>query len=115
MSEISDQSNTNEIIFRGGYPALVQQKIDPQDFFPSYIQTYLERDVRQIKNILDLNKFKQFIKLCAGRVGQLINITNLAQEAGISTITAKSWLGALEASYVIFFVHPYHKNFSKNT
>ena len=102
-------------MFHGFYPSLYSQgnKIEPIDWYPNYIQTYLERDVRQIKNILDLNQFQLFLKMCAGRVGQLLNLSALASDCGITHNTAKSWLGLLEASYVIFLLRPHYKNFSK--
>ena len=85
----------------------------PTDFYPSYIQTYVERDVRMIKNISDINAFIQFVQLCAGRTGQLLNYNSLASDAGISPNTAKSWLSILEASYIVYRLQPYHRNFSK--
>ena len=107
------ENNPYVRIFQGGYPALHQMKMHPLDFYPSYIQTYLERDVRQIKNIEDLGRFHTFLKLCAGRVGQLVNFSSLAQDCGISHTTARHWLSVLEASYIIFFLQPFHKNFNK--
>jgi predicted AAA+ superfamily ATPase len=100
-------------IFRGGYPGLHQLNMDPLDFYPSYIQTYIERDVRQLKNIENFGRFQTFLKLCAGRVGQTINLSSLAQDAGVSHTTVRQWLNILEASYLIFFLQPYYNNFSK--
>ncbi len=100
-------------IFKGGYPGLHQKQMDPLDFYPSYIQTYIERDVRQIKNIENVSKFQIFLKLCAGRVGQIINFSSLASDCGISHTTAKQWLTLLETSYLVFFLQPYYQNFSK--
>ena len=100
-------------IFKGGYPGLHQLQMHPLDFYPSYIQTYIERDIRQLKNIVDLGRFQVFLKLCAGRVGQLINFSSLAQDAGISHTTAREWLTILEASYIVFTLQPYHQNFNK--
>jgi len=101
------------LIFRGQYPRIYDRDLSPTDFYPSYIQTYVERDVRMMKNIGDLNTFIQFIKLCAGRTGQLINYTSLANDAGTSPNTAKAWLSILESSYIIYRIHPYHRNFTK--
>jgi len=109
----TDQSYVLSLIFKGGYPALQQRGMDPLIFYPSYIQTYLERDVRQLKNIENLGKFQFFLKLCAGRVGQIINLSSLAQDAGVSHTTVRHWLTVLEASYIIFLLQPFHKNFSK--
>ncbi len=103
----------NQWLFTGGFPRIYDKDIHPTDFFPSYIQTYIERDVRTIKNITDVSTFVRFLKLCAARIGQLLNISSLANECGISTPTAQSWLSVLETSYVIYFLRPYYKNFNK--
>ena len=108
-----DASSATRGIFMGGYPGLHSHTMKPHEFFPSYIQTYIERDVRQIKNIENFAKFQTFLKLCAGRVGQLINFSSLAQDCGISHTTARQWLGILEASYIVFLLPPFHKNFNK--
>jgi uncharacterized protein len=105
--------NYEEIIFRGLYPGLYDREIGPNYFYPSYISTYIERDVRQIKNIENLNIFSDFLHLCAGRTGQIINLNSLAADAGISPNTAKSWLSILEASYIIYYLQPYYKNYNK--
>ena len=109
---ISDYSY-EQLMFKGLYPGIYDREIDPVHFYPSYVSTYIERDVRQIKIIDDLNRFSNFLQLCAGRVGQILNITSLAVDAGISPNTAKSWLSILEASYIIHFLQPYYKNFNK--
>ena len=101
------------MIFKGRYPRIYDRDIAPTDFYPAYIQTYVERDVRQIKNIGDSNAFIQFTRLCAGRIGQLLNHTSLANDAGISPNTAKAWLSILESSYILYRLQPYHRNFSK--
>ncbi|MEA3440238.1 MAG: ATP-binding protein [Chloroflexota bacterium] len=101
------------LIFTGQYPRIYDRNIQPIDFYPSYIQTYVERDVRMIKNIGDLNAFIQFIQLCAGRLGQLLNYSSLANDAGISPHTAKAWISILEASYIVYRIQPYYKNFNK--
>ncbi|MGB5288910.1 MAG: ATP-binding protein, partial [Ignavibacteriaceae bacterium] len=100
-------------IFSGFYPPIYDRKIEPSDWYPNYIRTYLERDVRLIKNIPDLNSFTLFVKLCAGRIGQLLNLSSLAIEAGISVNTAKSWLSILEASYIAYRLEPHFQNFNK--
>ncbi|MBX3055539.1 MAG: ATP-binding protein [Anaerolineae bacterium] len=100
-------------MFNGQYPPIYDRQIPPTDFFPAYLQTYVERDVRLLKNITDLNAFVQFTQLCAGRVGQLLNLASLANDAGISPNTAKAWLSVLEASYVVYQLRPYHQNFNK--
>ncbi len=100
-------------IFKGFYPSLYHRHIPPRDWFPSYIQTYLERDVRQIKNIDNLSLFQKFLKLCAARTGQLLNLSSLAVECGITHNTANSWIGILEASFLVHLLKPYHENFNK--
>lgn len=102
-----------ELIFTGMYPVIYDREIDPEFFYPSYISSYIERDVRQIKNIENLNSFSNFLQLCAGRTGQVVNLNSLATDAGISPNTAKSWLSILEASFIIYFLQPYYANFNK--
>ena len=106
-------SDANEAMFTGFYPRIFEQKLQPTEWYPGYIQTYIERDVRQITRVVDLSQFQTFIKLCAGRIGQLLNISSLANDCGVSVATARSWLSLLEASYIIYFLHPHYKNFSK--
>jgi predicted AAA+ superfamily ATPase len=105
--------NTNQWIFKGGYPRIYDKNIAPADFYPNYIQTYLERDVRELKAVNDLPAFIKFLKMCAARVGNLLNISSLANDCGISPNTAKAWLSVLEASYVIYLLQPFHSNFNK--
>ena len=101
------------LIFKGRYPRVFDRDMAPTDFYPAYIQTYVERDVRLLKNIGDSNAFIQFIRLCAGRIGQLLNYASLASDAGISPNTAKAWLSILESSYILYRLQPYYRNFSK--
>jgi predicted AAA+ superfamily ATPase len=101
------------LIFKGQYPRIYDRDIAPTDFYPAYIQTYVERDVRLMKNIGDINAFIQFTRLCAGRIGQLLNHASLANDAGISPNTAKAWLSVLESSYILYRLQPYHNNFNK--
>jgi predicted AAA+ superfamily ATPase len=103
----------NDVIFGGGYPAIAFEKITPQLWFPSYVRTYIERDVRQIKNISDLTLFQRLLYLCAGRVGQQINLSGLANDAGLDYKTVQSWLAIMQASYIVFQLPPYYKNFNK--
>lgn len=102
-----------DYIYYGGYPSIFKNKINPSDWYPNYIETYVERDVRNIKQIADLSLFRNFVKLCAGRIGQIINLSDLARDTGISHNTAKAWLSVLETSFIIFFLPPYFKNFNK--
>jgi len=103
----------NEALFRGGYPAIYDQPVEPGKWFPNYISTYIERDVRQIKNISNLGAFERVLKLCAGRIGQLMNMHNLAIEAGVDHKTISSWLSVLESSFIIYLLRPHFQNFNK--
>lgn len=114
FSELPPKAESYEhVIFKGQYPRIYDRDIAPTDFYPAYIQTYVEKDVRLMKNIGDLNAFIQFIQLCAGRIGQLLNNTSLANDAGISPNTARDWLSILESSYILYRLQPYHHNFNK--
>lgn len=103
----------DEVLFKGMYPPLFDRPVAPADFYPSYIETYLERDVRSMKNIGDLALFRKFVLLCAGRVGQLINLTSFGNEVGVDHKTIRSWLFVLETSFLIFLLRPYHRNWNK--
>ncbi len=114
LQELEPLADSYEnLIFKGQYPRIYDRAIPPSDFYPSYIQTYVDRDVRMIKNIGDINAFIQFTQLCAGRIGQPLNNASLANDAGISPNTAKSWLSILESSYILYRLQPYHRNFNK--
>lgn len=106
-------SDVTTMMYNGFYPPIYDQPVTPQRWYANYIRTYVERDVRQIKNIMDIYVFERFIKLCAGRIGQLLNMNSLAIEAGIDNKTVQSWLGVLENSYVVFRLQPYHSSFKK--
>ncbi len=102
-----------EVIYKGFYVKLYSHAVSPTLWYPSYILTYIERDVRQVTTIGDLTTFKLFMQLCAGRIGQLLNVSSLANDCGINLRTAETWLSLLQASYIIFLLQPYYKNFSK--
>lgn len=101
------------LVFQGGYPRVHAQKIPPFIWYPNYIQTYVERDLRQLKNVADLALFQKFVRLCAGRVGQLINWSDLGRDCGISYNTAKQWVSLLATSYLVFLLPPYFNNTNK--
>ncbi len=105
--------NLENYMFTGFYPGIYDKEINPSDFHSNYVKTYVERDVRQIKKIPDLNSFHRFLKLCAGRCGQLLNLSSLANDCGITHNTAKSWISVLETGYIITLLRPHHRNFSK--
>lgn len=106
-------ATVDEEIFKGAYPRIYDKDIPPIDFYPYYIQTYVERDVRLMKNIGDLSKFIRFIKLCAGRIGQLLNLSSLAIESGVAVSTISTWISILEASYICYLLKPDHNNYAK--
>lgn len=102
-----------KILYNGFYPPIYDRKINPQDYFPSYLDTYIERDVRLLQNISNATTFKRFIKLLAIHSGQPINYTELSNESGVSVPTVKSWISILIQSYLIYELPPYYKNISK--
>ncbi len=111
--ELPSHFSTNELLFRGFYPDLYNATTETGLFYANYIRTYIERDVRLIKNISNLATFEKFIRLCAGRIGQLLNMNNLATDVGVDVKTVSSWLSVLETSFVIFRLQPYHESFNK--
>ncbi|MHC1779116.1 MAG: ATP-binding protein [Bacteroidales bacterium] len=114
IEEIGEQElSPNRLIFMGGYPALYNANTDISNWFSNYIRTYVERDVRLIKNIGNLGVFERFLKLCVGRIGQLLNMSSLAIEVGVDVKTISSWISLLETSYIAFRLMPYHENFNK--
>lgn len=102
-----------EQLFYGFYPRIYKHNIQPLDWYSNYIQTYLEKDVREIINVKNMLAFKRFLSLCAGRHGQILNVSELANDAGIARQTANEWLSILEASFLIYLLPSFHKNFSK--
>ncbi len=100
-------------LWKGCFPRVYTTEISPAIWYANYIQGYVERDVRQVKNIFDLSLFQRFLKLCAGRIGQVLNITSLSSDAGVDQKTARAWLSLLEATYVITLLPPFYKNFGK--
>lgn len=100
-------------LYTGGYPALHSEAVTPADWFASYVATYLERDVRDLTSIRDLITFQRFLRLCAARTGQLLNLSSLATDCGIAQSTAAAWLSILEASYIVFRLTPHFANFGK--
>ena len=115
LAEIPDErlGSLDEMLLRGGYPALYSGAVDPGDWLASYVATYVERDVRQVLEVRDLMVFQRFLRLCAGRTGQLLNLNALAGEAGISHSTARAWMSVLESSDIVYLLPPYHRNFGK--
>jgi predicted AAA+ superfamily ATPase len=106
-------SDDDTLMLKGFYPPIYDQNIPPEDWCPNYIRTYIERDVRQLKNINDLIVFERFIKLLAARSGQELNNSALSLETGVDVKTIQSWIGILESSFIIYLLKPHHKNFNK--
>lgn len=115
LSELKSKIDidTDKLLLKGGYPAVWVKRVPVQDIVRNYYNTYIERDVRQVLNIKDLNKFQVFIRLCAGRTGSEFNASALSGEVGVSYHTIQEWLSILEASFVIFRLPPFYKNIGK--
>jgi len=113
--EIKNQyvNQLDDVILKGGYPLIHTEEMPVSDWFSAYVRTYVERDVRQVKNIGNLLVFDKFLYLCANRTGQLLNYSNLSIELGVDHKTVQSWIGILQASYIIFLLPPYYNNYNK--
>lgn len=101
------------LVQKGLYPRAHAGNVSVERLYANYIRLYVERDVRQIKNVADLGTFQKFMRLCAGRIGQVLNLTSLGDDCGIDHSTVKAWISLLEASYIVFTLYPYYKNFGK--
>lgn len=106
-------NSTDTLIFNGFYPSVITGQRPPDLFYPSYYTTYVERDVRQIKNLTDLNQFQKFMRILAGRTGCEMNASLVGNETGVSSPTIKSWLSLLQTSYLAFTLSPYYVNINK--
>ena len=106
-------ASLDEMLFTGGYPPLYDRSLRPRDWLSAYVMAYVERDVRQLLKVQDLEIFQRFVRLCAGRSGQILHLTSLATDCGVTHHTAKAWISVLEASYIVFQLRPHHVNFSK--
>ncbi|MBR4518815.1 MAG: ATP-binding protein [Victivallales bacterium] len=105
--------NPFDQVFRGGYPPIYDRGVKPTNWYAQYTQSYLERDVRQLVNVGDLDTFERFLRLTAGRSGQILNMDSLANDVGVSPVTVKRWISLLCASYVVFLLKPHSRNFNK--
>ncbi len=116
---IEELSNYNidlqleKLVFTGGYPRIYDKKIRPSAFYKSYLNTYIERDVRLLKNIVDYDLFIKFLKVLSGRTGQVLNTLAISEDCGISHNTVKEWISILVTSYIIYKLQPYYKNYKK--
>lgn len=109
----ANSTNLDHVLFSGLYPPVHDRRLAPHLWYGNYVQTYIERDVRQMINVRDLSTFQRFVRLCAGRTGQLLNLSGLAEDCAITHNTAKAWISILEASYLVFLLQPHHANFNK--
>lgn len=107
------EADLDERLFAGGYPPIYSRGAEPAMWLGNYVQTYIERDVHQLLNVRDLSTFRRFLALCAGRCGQLVNLSSLAADAGITRNTAAEWLSVLEAGFIVFQLRPYFNNYRK--
>jgi predicted AAA+ superfamily ATPase len=113
MNAKSEPSQLENMLFTGFYPPIYDRNIPPQSWYSDYVMTYVERDIRQLIHIQDLRTFHRFLQMCAVRTGQLLNLSSLAGDCGITHNTAKAWISVLEASYIVFLLSPHFKNFNK--
>lgn len=113
LHEAGFDLSLNEAMFKGGYPRVFKDHLEPTKAYRNYFQTYVERDLRELIQVKDLALFQKFIRLAAGRIGQLLNLEGLGNEVGVSSHTIKAWISILEASYIIIRIHPYFENFGK--
>ena len=104
----------DDILYSGFYPRILDQGLDPWQALGDYFETYVERDVRRLGGIRNLTSFRRFVRLCAGRVGQLVNLRSLGSDAGVTHTTIREWLTVLETSYIIFQLQPFHANIRKH-
>ncbi len=113
LSQAGYNLNRDEFIFTGFLPRIYKDKLEPHKVYRNYYQTYIERDLRRVSNIRNLDQYEKFLHLLAGRTGQLINLHALSGDIGVSSTTLGEWLSILEASFIIFRLKPYHANFGK--
>jgi uncharacterized protein len=113
LQQIKQSLAAHELIVNGFFPGLRYKNLNPERFYNSYLQTYVERDVRALLNLKDFSKFQQFLSLLAGRVGQIVNYTSLSNDTGVSSTTIKNWISVLKATYVVFELPPYYENIKK--
>jgi len=113
IKKFNTKLELNDFLFQGSYPRIYDQKIRPTIFYQSYVSTYIERDVRLLKNITNHDAFLKFLKIMAGRTGQILNTLAIADECDLSHNTVKEWISVLETSYLIFKLQPFYKNYRK--
>lgn len=113
MRELGDTSPYENLIYRGFYPRIIDRKLNPTEALSFYVDTYIRRDLREIKEIRNLSRFEDFLRLCAASVGQMLNMSRMANDIGVGVNTVKAWISVLEASYVVYLLRPHYRNFRK--
>ncbi len=113
LEEAGIELRLEEALIKGGYPRIYKDNLDPTKAYRNYFQTYVERDLRQLINVKDLIQFERFVRICAGRIGQILNLEEIGGEVGLSSHTIKHWISILEASFILFRLQPYFENFGK--
>ncbi len=113
LGEKNAPPTVEHLLWQGLYPPVIDRRIPPTNWYADYVATYVERDVRQLINVRDLNAFRRFVRMCAARTAQLLNLSSLASDCGITHNTARAWISVLEASYIVHLLPPYHRNFGK--
>lgn len=115
ISEIEENAGTttDTILLRGFYPGIYAQKLTPYKAYRNYYETYIERDLHKLIKVKDLSQFQHFMRICAGRTGNLVNLSAIAGETGVSVSTIKAWITILEASYIVFLLQPFYENIGK--
>lgn len=115
ISEIGENAgaSTDTILLRGFYPGVYAQKLSPYKAYRNYYETYIERDLHKLIKVKDLSQFQHFIRICAGRTGNLVNLSAIAGETGVAVATIKAWITILEASYIVFLLQPFYENIGK--
>lgn len=113
QSEVGTDASLDETLLKGSYPPLFDRDLEASDFYPAYLETYVERDVRSVRNIGNLALFRKCLQLCAGRTGQLLNLSALGNEVGVDHKTIQAWISVLEASFILFLLRPHHQNWNK--
>jgi uncharacterized protein len=117
ISELRDArklpAKIEDAFFKGGYPRVFQRSVDRNTWLAGYVHTYIQRDVRQLINVQRIELFNRFLKLCAARIGQLVNANAISNELGVDVKTIQSWISVLEATYIVFLLRPHHKNYNK--
>lgn len=108
-----EKLDLDKLMLTGLYPGIYDRKIDAEDFFIDYVKTYVERDLRDLKQIQNLSQFRKFMSMCAARVGQVLNLSNISNDLGVSSVTLKDWLNLLEASYLVYLLEPFNENINK--